>query len=142
MLPLAGCSLVTGFMGNTTFAGRRFLHLCAHHAHVVSRRYHRKQQDQQACQGEQALQGRSAAEVNTATVPPEPIGRQGQKQPRKIQQQFHGSEIQGMGSPALNVVVFQKNGIGVNVTSVLKDETCARLHNNGIPIRVAESVGK
>ena len=48
----------------------------------------------------------------------------------------------GDGVSALNVVVFQKNGIGVNVTSVLKSGICARLQEDDIPIPIARSVGE
>jgi hypothetical protein len=56
---------------------------------VVGGGYHREENHEHASERQQTLQGGSAARTDTSAIPPEPIGRESQKKPRKIQQQFH-----------------------------------------------------
>jgi hypothetical protein len=80
---------VRAFLADADLAGGLF-HLGAHSAKIVRGRNDGEKEDQYAGQGEQVLQGSEpSARGGIPCVEPEPVGRQGQEQPRKVKQQFH-----------------------------------------------------
>ena len=76
----------TALLAGAALAGGSFLHLRAHGLQIVAGRNYREQYDEHASQSQQDLDGSEAAAVMSRSgVAPQPIGRQGQKQPREIE---------------------------------------------------------
>jgi hypothetical protein len=84
-------------LANTALAGWRFFHFGAHGVQIVSGRNHRKENDEQAPERQQAMEGISLPPLGcNSGIPPEAKGRHRQKQPEEIEQQFHYSEALGL----------------------------------------------
>jgi len=112
---------------DASFVARRFLDLGAHHVQVIRRRDYREQNDQRAGQCHGNLQGPELLSlVGSTRSLPQPIGRQRQQQPRKVQKQFHERIREGKTLPPWGVVC-QKARFQVNVTSVKNRRDIARI---------------
>lgn len=71
-------------------AGRRFFHFCAHGVEIVRCRNYREEDDQHACQREQAVQRSQLVPcLALERAAPQPVGGQRQEKPREIEEQFH-----------------------------------------------------
>jgi hypothetical protein len=80
-------SFVGSGLPQVALARRRLFHLGSHGTEIVRRRDDREENDEQASQGQQALQRTEFARANSAA--PQPEGWKRQQQPRQIQKQFH-----------------------------------------------------
>lgn len=101
MMALRRGSLLATRLPDAALADRRFLDRRAQGMEIVCGRYNREQHNQRASQSQQALPRRKvSSRVRRLALPPQPIGGQGQQQPREVEQQFHNSVV-GDGSPTL-----------------------------------------
>ncbi len=108
-LPFPRRGLLIARLPDAVSAVRRFFHFGAHGPKVVGGRNHREEDDQQASQGQQTVQGTELADRVVAT--PEPPGWKRQQQPGQIEQKLHQSlkntfRCEELGR--MNNLVFQK----------------------------------
>ena len=83
-------------VAHTALAVWRFLQFSPHRAKIVCGGDHWKENDEKTSQRKQALRRcQPTAKPATAGAPPEPIGRQCQKNPREVEQQFHREKLAG-----------------------------------------------
>lgn len=96
MMALRRGSLLAARLPDAALADRRFLDRRAQGMEIVCGRYNREQHNQRASQSQQALPRRKvSSRVRRLALSPQPIGGQGQQQPREVQQQFHISVVRG-----------------------------------------------